>query len=152
VDYQVSLSSSKRHILIKVLVPMTSAIGVRCGTEAIRLGAEKKVNGYLFDLRDSPNVQTVVENYEFAHREIADFGFPRNARSAFLVRPGDRSHDFINTAFFNAGYVTQLFTDEAAAVSWLEGESLARRDSARWRDLIPPDATGKDQQEVDRKR
>jgi hypothetical protein len=133
-DYQVSMATSGRYVLIKVLVPMTGAIGVRCGTDASRLGAEKKVDAYLFDLRDSPNVQSVVDNYEFAHQELADFGFPKKSRSAFLVRPNDHSHDFINTAFFNAGYVTRLFTDEASAVSWLETEPPPHAKEPGWRD------------------
>jgi hypothetical protein len=133
-DYEVVIANSGRYVLIKVLVPMTGAIGVRCGTDAYRLGVERKVNAYLFDLRDSPNVQSVVDNYEFAHQEIADFGFPKSSRSAFLVRPDDHSHDFINTAFFNAGYVTKLFTDEASAVSWLEKESPSLGKDPNWRD------------------
>jgi len=133
-DYQVSVANSGRYILIRVFVPMTSTIGTRCGDEAFRLGVEKKVNGYLFDLRDSPNVQSAVDNYEFAHGEIAEFGFPKSSRSAFLVRPNDRSHDFINTAFFNAGYVTKLFTDEASAVSWLDKEPPPLGKELNWRD------------------
>lgn len=133
-DFEVSMASSGRYILIKVLVPMTSGTGVRCGHEATRLGLAKKVDRYLFDMRDSPNVQSVVDNYEFAHKETADFGFPKSSRSAFLVRPDDKSHDFINTAFYNAGYVTKLFTDEAAAIAWLEAQTPPAAEARNWRD------------------
>lgn len=133
-DFEVSLAGSGRYVLIKVLVPMTSATGVRCGNDAVRLGLEKKVDSYLFDLRKSINVQSVVDNYEFAHKEIADFGFPKSSRSAFLVRPDDKSHDFINTAFYNAGYVTRLFTDEAAAIAWLEEETAPVGEPRKWHD------------------
>jgi hypothetical protein len=133
-DYEVSLGGSGRYILVKVLVPMTTAVGVSCGSDAVSLGLEKKVDRFLFDLRNSPNVQAVVDNYEFARKEITKFGFPTSSRSAFLVRPDDKSHDFINTAFFNAGFVTKMFSEEAAAIAWLQQEtppSLKRRD---WRD------------------
>jgi hypothetical protein len=133
-DYQVSLANSGQYVLIKVNVPMTGAIGARCGTDAYRLGAEKQIDAYLFDLRDAPNVQSVVDNYEFAHQEIEGFGFPKKSRSAFLVRPNDHSHDFINTALFNAGYVTKLFTDEASAISWLETEPPLHAKEPGWRD------------------
>jgi hypothetical protein len=133
-DYQVSLAANGRYILIKVLVPMTSAVGVRCGTDAVSLGAENKVERFLFDLRESPNVQSVVHNYQFAHKEITSFGFQTTSRSAFLVRPDDRSHDFIDTAFYNAGYVTKLFTDEAAAITWLEQEVVAPGKKRDWHD------------------
>jgi hypothetical protein len=120
VDYAVSLADSGRYVLIKVFVPITNEIGRRCGTDASRLGDEKNVNRYLFDLRDSPNVQTVAHNYDFAYREMASFGFSRRSCSALLVRPNDRSHDFIETAFRNAGYVVRLFSDEASAIAWIE--------------------------------
>lgn len=133
-EYQVSLAAGDRYILIKVMVPMTSAVGARCGTDAVRLGAEKNVERFLFDLRDSRNVQSVVDNYEFAHKEITTFGFPITSRSAFLVRPDDQSHDFINTAFYNAGYVTKMFIDEAAAIAWLEQEVVAPGKMRTWQD------------------
>ena len=133
-DFQVSVAGSGRYVLIKVLVPMTSAVGASCGIDASRLGAEKKIDGYLFDLRDSPNVQTVVDNYVFAHRKIDELQFPKGSRSAFLVRPDDKSHDFINTAFHNAGFVTKLFTDEASAVSWLEEEPPPPVKKRDWHD------------------
>jgi hypothetical protein len=78
-------------------------------------------------------VQSVVDNYEFAHQELPNFGFPKSSRSAFLVRPDDRSHDFINTAFFNAGYVTKLFSDEASAISWLEKDPSSPGKVPGWR-------------------
>jgi hypothetical protein len=133
-DYQVSLAAGGRYILIKVMVPMTSAVGARCGADAVRLGTEKNIERFLFDLRDSPNVQSMVDNYEFAHKEIADFGFPKSSRSAFLVRPDDRSHDFIDTALFNAGYVTKMFIDEATAIAWLEQEVVAPGRKRDWHD------------------
>lgn len=136
-DYQLSLSANGRYIVIKVLVSMTSAIGVRCGTEAIRLGADHQVDRFLFDLRDSTNEQPVVDKYEFAHKEVARFGFPKRSRSAFLVRTDDRSHDFITTAFFNAGYVIQLFVDEASAIAWLEKEAPSHGSDAAWRACLP---------------
>jgi len=133
-DYQVTLADSGRYILIKVLVPMTSAVGARCGADAIRCGAENKVDRFLFDLRDAPNVQSIVDNYEFAHKEITVFGFPKTSRSAFLVRPDDKSHDFINTAFYNAGYLTRMFIDAAEAISWLEQEVVAPVRKRNWQD------------------
>lgn len=68
-------------------------------------------------------MQSVVDNCEFAHKEKTDFGFPKTSRQAFLVRPNDKAHDFVKTAFYNAGCVTKLFTDEAAAMAWLEAEA-----------------------------
>lgn len=133
-EYEVRLADSGRYVRVTVYVPMTSAMGVRVGADAVRLGAEQKVEKFLFDLRGSPNVQSVVDNYEFAHKEVGGFGFPLTSRSAFLVRPDDKSHDFITTAFYNAGYVTKLFTDEAVAIAWLETDTPATRKPRSWHD------------------
>ncbi|HTY02941.1 MAG TPA: hypothetical protein VMC81_04345 [Rhodocyclaceae bacterium] len=132
-----SVSESGRHIVIKVLVPMTSELGMRAGPDAARLGAERKLSAYLFDLRDSPNVQSVIDNYEFVHKDIPKSDFPRDSRNAFLVRPDDKSHEFISMVFANAGYMTKTFTDEASAVAWLETDSPSAATGGGWHKRFP---------------
>ena len=80
-----------------------------------------RINRYLFDSRGAPNVEKVLPNYEFAYKGLESFGFPRNSRSALLVDPHDKTHDFMETLFLNAGYEVKLFHDEAAAIAWLLG-------------------------------
>lgn len=119
-DYKISLSESGNYVIIQVMQPMTSELGHRCGTDAARLAGEKKTNRFLFDLRESQNIQTVIKNYDFAYEGMMDFGFPRASISALLIKPGDKSHDFIETAFLNAGYNVKIFTNEKSAIAWLE--------------------------------
>ncbi len=121
-DYHISLDENLGCIFIKVFHAMTSEIGTRCGPEIVRLSEEKHIKRFLFDVREAPNTQSDVKNYNFATEEISDFGFPHDSRSAFLVNPGDTSHDFITTLFLNAGYRVKSFTDENAATSWLTNE------------------------------
>ena len=121
-DYKISLDENLGCIFIKVFNAMTSEIGARCGPEIVRLSEEKHIKRFLFDVREAPNTQNDVQNYNFATEEISDFGFPRDSRSAFLVRPDDASHKFIETLFLNAGYRVKSFTDEEAARSWLTKE------------------------------
>ena len=118
-DYKISLDEDLGCIYIKVFNAMTSEVGARCGPEIVRLSNNKHINRFLFDVREAPNTQNDVENYNFATEEITDFGFPHNSRSAFLINPGDSSHDFITMLFQNAGYRVKSFTDEAAAKAWL---------------------------------
>ncbi len=99
---------------------MTSELGRRCGAAAVALGSVHGISSYLFDLRRAPNIQSVLPNYEFAYKELKGFGFPRGSRSALLTAPRDRSHDFLETVFKNAGYNVRLFTNEASAIEWLE--------------------------------
>jgi len=117
-DYEVS--KHPKYILIKVNTPMTIDLGRRCGRDAVELGKRNDIKCYLFDLRGAPNIETVLPSYEFAYRDMEKFDFPKGARSALLTDPGDRSHDFMETVLLNAGYFVRLFTDEHAAISWLE--------------------------------
>lgn len=117
--YEVSLSGDGTYVLIRVRGAMTRELGRRCGKDAVRMGAEHGLRRFLFDLRDAPNIENILSNYQFAYKDMADFGFDRQARSALLTNPSDRSHDFIETAFRNAGYDVRIFSDEESAVAWL---------------------------------
>ena len=121
-DYKISLDENLGCIFIKVFKAMTSEVGRRCGSDATQLSEKNHINRFIFDVREAPNTQSDVKNYNFATEEISDFGFPRDSRSAFLIRPGDASHKFIETLFLNAGYRVKSFTDEEAAKSWLTKE------------------------------
>lgn len=118
--YKLSISERGNYILVLVTEAMTRELGRRCGKDATSLGKKHNLRKYLFDLRQAPNVETVFSNYQFAYDDMDDFGFDRRARSAILTAPADTSHNFIVTAFRNAGYNVRLFTDEGAAISWLE--------------------------------
>ncbi|WP_316368053.1 hypothetical protein [Candidatus Thiodiazotropha sp. CDECU1] len=87
----------------------------------MKLGERNNIKYYLFDLRGAPNIESVIYNYEFAYREMADISFPKDTKSVILTDPGDRSHDFMETVFLNAGYNVRLFTDLDTAHSWLTG-------------------------------
>jgi hypothetical protein len=118
-DYKISISENRNYIILQYFVPMTTKVALESGPEMMRLAIENKILNFLFDMRKSQNVQSSGENYYFANRDNQSFGFPRNTRSAFLVRPDDDSHDFITTAFLNAGYMVAQFTTEEEAIKWL---------------------------------
>jgi len=119
-DCNVSCSDNGKYILVKVNKPMTIALGRRCGKDATELGARHNINRYLFDLRGAPNIENVVPNYQFAYKDMDNFSFPRGARSALLTDPDDKSHDFMETVFRNAGFKVRLFSNKNSAIAWLE--------------------------------
>lgn len=119
-DYDISVSKNEKYILVKVNKPMTNNLGRRCGADATELGKSKNIKCYLFDLRGAPNIENVMNNYEFAYRDMDNFHFPRGTRSALLTDPDDKSHDFMETVFRNAGFNVRLFTCENSAIAWLE--------------------------------
>ena len=118
-DYNISVSENEKYILVKVNQPMTINLGRRCGLDATKLGERNNINCYLFDLRGAPNIENVLPNYQFAYEDMDNLGFPRNARSALLTDPDDKSHDFMETLFRNAGFNVRLFSNEHSAIAWL---------------------------------
>jgi hypothetical protein len=101
---------------------MTTEVALRSSPELMQLASENNIKKFLFDMRKSANIQSVADNYFFANKHIQTFDFPRNSVSAFLTRPDDNSHDFITTAFINAGYRVEKFTDKKEAVKWLTAD------------------------------
>jgi hypothetical protein len=118
-DYTISIAENRNYIIIKYLVPITTKVSLKSGPELMRHATENNIRRFLFDMRDSPNIQSVTDNYYFANQDIQTFSFPRGSYSAFLIAPSDNSHDFITTAFMNAGYVVSKFVNEDEAVKWL---------------------------------
>ncbi len=118
-NYTLSIPTSEDYVLIDINSPMTVELGLRCGREAAELGKQRRINRFLFDLRGAPNVEPVLPNYNFAYKDLQRFGFSHMARSALLTDAEDKSHDFLETLFINAGYEVRLFRDEAQAVAWL---------------------------------
>jgi hypothetical protein len=119
-DYQISISQDEDYVLIKAFKPMTSEIARSMGPEAAELGEKHDIHKYLFDVRDAPNIQSVAKNYTFAYKELPETAFPKSSISAFLISEGDRSHEFIELAFKNAGYQIKSFTCEEEALNWLK--------------------------------
>lgn len=118
-DYMISIAENRNYIIIRYLVPMSTNVALTSGPELRQLSDENDIKRFLFDMRESPNIQSVTYNYQFAYQKIQTFDFPRNSLSAFLIQPLDNSHDFITTAFENAGYTVAKFVTEDEAIKWL---------------------------------
>lgn len=123
-DYRISFSDNYRYAVIKYFTDMTTALAVKSGPELVSFLIENELNRVLFDMRESTNTQSAVDNYFFANQGIKSFSYPRSMVTAFLVRPGDHSHDFITTAFQNAGYKVEKFSKLEDAEKWLDSDRL----------------------------
>lgn len=122
-NYTIELSENQKFLQVKTTGQINIDI-IRQWSEDI----EKKshaldIQKFLFDVRSAQNVSTVLENYLFAYRDSMELNLPRQVRSAILICEKDRSHDFVETTFRNAGYNVRIFTDESSAVKWLEEDS-----------------------------
>jgi hypothetical protein len=118
-SFTVTVPEGAPYVLATVDEPYTRDLSFEVALRAKKLGELLGLRRVFFDLRRSPNVESVLSNYEFVHRDMPPAGFDRSARIAILVAQGDHSHDFVETAMVNAGYVVRIFRDEAQVVPWL---------------------------------
>jgi len=119
-SYKITVSKNGMHIRVRVDEAMTRVLAVEIAGKLAALSAERGIKNFLYDVRNAPNIESIVDNYTFAQEDMAEMGLDRGANAAILTREGDTSHDFVETAMRNAGYDTRLFTNERAAIAWLE--------------------------------
>ena len=120
--YEILVSADSGYIIVKVVGEITRENASQFGLQAQEKGIELGLNRYLFDVRQAVNVESTLDNYEYAYQDMKTTGLRRSARVALLAREGDRSHRFIEVVTRNAGYNVRMFTDEVLAVEWLKEE------------------------------
>lgn len=122
-SYEITIPESGKYVRVRVTAAITIELARQFSKDAASHGVKHNLKAFLFDVREARNVASTLLNYQYAHKEMADMKLDKTARSAILVSSKDKSHDFIETLSRNAGYNVRLFTDEAAAIAWLEKES-----------------------------
>ncbi|MDY6824365.1 MAG: STAS/SEC14 domain-containing protein [Thermodesulfobacteriota bacterium] len=118
-DYEVSVSSCNTYVCCRVKGDFTAEEARIFTMDAENLSREKGIKRFLFDMRRGRNASSIFRNYEYAYNDMHEMGVTRSARSAMLVGPEDKSHDFVETVCQNAGYNVRLFRDEQEAIEWL---------------------------------
>jgi hypothetical protein len=120
--FEISASKSGKYVYCRVLVPITAEIARQMALEVQQFGDQLGIKSRLIDVRGVRNVSSVSKNYDFGYDVLEEQGVARAAKGAVLVSPGDDSHDFALLVIRNSGFNSRTFTDEAAAVAWLEDE------------------------------
>jgi hypothetical protein len=110
------VAEDQSHIILK-LIGHSGRPEFQGVLEAHALGRELGIHRYLVDLTEATNPDTPAEDYQLANRDfMASPALDLAARVVALARPGDHSHDFLVTAFRNAGAYLELFDDRPAAL------------------------------------
>jgi hypothetical protein len=115
-----SIAESRKYILMRVTEPVTAEVARQIAVEGQAFADEVGIQPRLIDARGSRNVATVADNYDLAYKGLEELQIERATKAAVLVSPDDASHDFALIAIRNSGFNARLFTDEAAAIAWLE--------------------------------
>lgn len=117
--HRISVSPDKAYILVTVTGEITARSAMEQNREAHALGERLGIDCYLVDVTDARNVDSTVDNYNFAYRDMQAPPINPRARVALLVRPGDHSHDFVETVSRNAGLDVTIFTNLSEARKFL---------------------------------
>ncbi|MDY0020055.1 MAG: hypothetical protein RBT47_08645 [Anaerolineae bacterium] len=117
--YSITPSDDGKYIIMKVTGNFNRQLAMQYNLESHTLGKSLGINRYLVDLTEARNLNTTVEDYEFAYKDMKTPEIDRTAIVAVMVSPGDHSHDFIETVARNAGLNTRLFTDRDLAIRHL---------------------------------
>jgi hypothetical protein len=119
--YEISVSDRKTYVHIRVNEPVTVELleGFIRGT--VEKSKEYGIDNFLFDLRGSPNRAKSSNHYEFVYSRSKQLGFNPGSKHALVVSTeGMVDYRFVETILTNAGYQAKMFTDELAAIAWLE--------------------------------
>lgn len=120
---QISLSDDSTYIILEVTGEIDRQSAMQYNLEAHKLGKERGIRKYLVDLTNARNTETVLNNYEFAYKDMKHTeGIDTRAIVASVVAPDDHSHDFIETAFKNSGFNVTLFRDKQKAIEYLNSK------------------------------
>ena len=79
---------------------------------------ERVVN--VFDHYVPPPTVVSAEHQQKIRHALKELGFKPHSRSAIVVDPEDKTHDFFETCTMNAGYNWRVFSDADLASQWLD--------------------------------
>jgi hypothetical protein len=121
VKYEISVAGSKTYLHIHVNEPVTEDVLEDFVRETAEKAMECRINNFFFDLRRAPNRTSWGNYYHFVHRRYSQLGFDISSKHALVVSPEDMNdYRFVETVLINAGYNGKMYTDELAAIAWLE--------------------------------
>ncbi len=118
-EYSIEIADNGKYIICRVNAPLTAELANTYTPELDRMSRDMGIKRFLLDVRNSRNVLSTVDNYDYAHKEMKEMDLQKDVRSAILTAPDDHSHDFFEIAGQNEGYNLHIFRDEEAAIAWL---------------------------------
>jgi len=116
----ITVSDDQKYIILTVVGDYTRKLAMEDNLKAHAMGRELGIKLYLNDMTEARNIETTTDNYYFANKDMKITpGIDLRACVALLVRPEDRSHDFVETVSRNAGLDVKIFRNRELAVQYL---------------------------------
>jgi hypothetical protein len=120
-QYKLSVSDDRRYINIRLYVPMSNELSRTIAHELADLSKQTGIERFFFDLRGVVCEEDVLSSYTMAYEDLEKIGPSRSHMSVFLTDIDDKSHDFMETLYRNAGFNIKQFKDKDTALAWLLG-------------------------------
>jgi hypothetical protein len=118
-----TISPDGKYIIQKIVGEIDARIANELNHDLVEMGRRHNINRYLTDLTECRNVDSVIDNYNYAYLDLpSNPAIDRSAQVALLVAPEDHSHDFVEITCQNAGFNVTLFRDRDAAIRHLLDE------------------------------
>lgn len=118
-EYDISLSEDGNYIILMYKGDIDGEIALKATMEANELAKKIEVSCILVDAVESRNLDSVINNYDYAYEKLRDVPINKQMLVALLVEPDDHSHDFIETLMINTGHNLKLFRDREQAIQHL---------------------------------
>ncbi len=118
--YEILPHENSNYLTVRVTGNLTTELAAQLSIDAGREANNRGVERYLYDVRQSVNVESDVQNYLFAFEGLEKLIPNKTSRTAIVRRPDDISHDFVVLAARKVGYNIRVFTDCDNAIAWLE--------------------------------
>ena len=120
-NYEISVSDRKTYMHVRVNEPVTLQVLKAFMHETAEKANEYGIDNFLFDLRQAPNRTSAFAHYEFAYNQFKRLGYKLHSKHVLLISLEDMAdYYFVETFLINAGFQSKIFTDESAAIEWLE--------------------------------
>jgi len=120
-NYDISVSDRKTYMNVRVNEPVTLQVLKGFMNETAEKANEYGIDNFLFDLRQAPNRTSAFAHYDFAYNQSKRLGYKPRSKHVLLISLEDMvDYGFVETFLINAGYQGKIFTDESAAIEWLE--------------------------------
>ena len=118
-DYEIMTSEDKSYILVCTYKPISRQMIFEINQKVVKQAETSSIIKFLYDVRNSPNDESVMNNYNIAYEDAKTVGFGRTAKIAVLHNQDDSSHEFVMTVAKNSGYNFRLFISKQDVVAWL---------------------------------
>lgn len=117
----INVSDDGKYLILKISGEINRKTAMEYNIESHKKGKELGIKKYLCDLIDAKNIETNIDNYVFAYKDMQNpMAVDTTACVAMVVDPEDHSHDFVETVSRNAGLNVKLFRDYNKAVEYLK--------------------------------